>query len=218
MALPKIPFERHVPHSDSNAPTGLDSPLVDNLFKKVRSEPRYEIQEIDARTVKYYDGNIESSTAKIVASELLNTQANSIFASAKEEIFEDGVESKFSRSLSDFIISLGHAAMESIIPIILSEYTNTEVASEALRVIGRLHHKITYRDRLWLLERGLYSTSARVRDGAIIGLAFLNDPLAIAPLQSAIGREQIPELRHDMEQVLAQLEGNQNGISAKKDS
>jgi hypothetical protein len=138
--------------------------------------------------------------------------------SAKEEVFEDGMESDFSRNLSEFIISFGHLAMETIIPIILSERTNTEVASEAFRILGRLNHKITYRDRLWLLERGLYSASARVRDGAVLGLAFLNDSLAIAPLKSAIERERIPELRKDMEQILTQLEGNENGISAKKDT
>ena len=108
--------------------------------------------------------------------------------------------------------------MEAIINLLLSNRANTDVASEALKVIGRLNHKITYRDRLWLLERGLYNSSARVRDGAILGLAFMNDSIAIAPLKSAIERERIPELRQDMKQVLAQLEGIGNGISAKKDS
>jgi len=218
MALQSIPFERRVPPTDSNAATGFDDPLVENLFKKVQSVTQIELQDIDARTVKYYGGSVESSTSKIANSGLLDKQANSIFAGAKEEIFEDGMESDFSRNISDFIASFGHSAMEVIIPIILSEQTNTEVASEAFRILGRLNHKITYRDRLWLLERGLYSTSARVRDGAILGLAFLNDSLAIAPLKSAIERERIPELRKDMEQILAQLEGNEDGIPAKKDT
>jgi hypothetical protein len=218
MALQSIPFERRVPPTDSNAATGFDNPLVENFFKKVQSVSQYQLQDIDARTVKYYGGSVESSTSKFADSGLLDKQANSIFAGAKEEIFEDGMESDFSRNLSDFIASFGHSAMEVIIPIILSEQTNTEVASEAFRILGRLNHKITYRDRLWLLERGLYSTSARVRDGAILGLAFLNDSLAIAPLKSAIERERIPELRKDMEQILAQLEGNEDGIPAKKDT
>ena len=218
MALQSIPFERRVPPTDSNAATGFDDPLVENLFKKVQSVTQIELQDIDARTVKYYGGSVESSTSKIANSGLLDKQANSIFAGAKEEIFEDGMESDFSRNISDFIASFGHSAMEVIIPIILSEQTNTEVSSEAFRILGRLNHKITYRDRLWLLERGLYSTSARVRDGAILGLAFLNDSLAIAPLKSAIERERIPELRKDMEQILAQLEGNEDGIPAKKDT
>ena len=78
------------------------------------------------------------------------------------------------------------------------------------------NNKTTYRERLWLLERGLYSASARARDGAVLGLAFLNDPLAVEPLKAAIKREINPELRQDMEQVLAQLEGDNDGISSKK--
>lgn|SRR5574341_618286 len=204
---------RPIEHTDSNTATGL----VDNFLKKVQPRSRYQIREADARTVNYYVGNIESSTSETVDIGFLVRQANSIFGNAKEEIFEDGMESGFSRNLSDFIVSFGHSAMEAIIPLMLSERTNTEVASEAFRILGRLNHKTTYRDRLWLLERGLYSASARVRDGAILGLAFLNDPLAIAPLKSAIERELNLELRKDMEQILAQLEGIEDGIPAKKD-
>jgi len=219
MALHNALIEHHIlPPTDSSVATGFDNPLVENLFKNVQSMSQYQFQDIDARTVKYDGGSVESSTSSSAVSGLLDKQASLIFAGAKEEIFEDGMESDFSRNLSSFIASFGHSAMEVIIPVILSEQTNTEVASEAFRILGRLNHKITYRDRLWLLERGLYSASARVRDGASLGLAFLNDPLAIAPLRSAIEREQVSELRHDMEQVLAQLEGTKNGISAKKDS
>ncbi len=46
----------------------------------------------------------------------------------------------------------------------------------------------------------------------------LNFKFAIEPLKSAIERERIPELRKDMEQVLAQLEGNKDDISTEKDS
>lgn len=218
MALQETPFERHIPPTDSNAATDLNSPLIENFFKKVQSVSRSQLQDNDSRTVKYYEGSVESSTSKSADTGLLDKHAYSIFTEAKEEIFEDGIESDFSRNLSEFITSFGHLAMEAIIPVALSENMNTEVASEAFRILGRINNKTTYRDRLWLLERGLYSSSARVRDGAIIGLAFLNDTLAIAPLKAAIERERISELKHDMEQVLAQLEGNKNGTSAKKDS
>ena len=206
MALQETPFERHTPPTDSNAATSFGNPLVENFFKKVQSVPHYQLQDIDARTVNHYAESVESSTSKLIDSGLLDKQASSIFVNGKEEIFEDGMESDFSQGLAEFMVSYGRSAMETIIPIILSEYTNTEVVSEALRVIGRINHETTYRDRLWLLERGLYSSSARVRDGAVLGLAFLNDSLAIAPLKSAIERERISELRRDMEQVLTQLQ------------
>ncbi len=216
MTLRDTPSKRNIPQTDSNAAT--DNLLAENLFKNVQSVPVY--QDIDAHTIKikYYGRTAESSTSRSAVSGLLGKQANSIFAGAKEEIFEDGMESDFSRNLLGFIVSFGHSAMDAIIPIILSDLINTEVASEALRVIGHLNDNTTYRDRLWLLERGLYSASARVRDGATIGLANLNDPLAIEPLKSAVEREPIIELRDDMKQVLYQLEGNKNVITPKKDS
>ena len=108
---------------------------------------------------------------KLVELGLLDKQASSIFVNAKEEIFEDGMESDFSRNLSEFVIFFGQPAMEAIIDIILSNRVNTEVTSEALRILGRLRHRVTYRERLWLLERCLlYSPFARVRDGALLGL------------------------------------------------
>lgn len=216
-------FERpKLPITDSDASTAL----VESLFKipvtvaqpsqltNNTSASSYNLENSTYKSIKSIDRLID----KPVGFDFLNNKVNIIFADAKEEVFEDGMESDFSRNLSEFIVSFGHSAMETLIPVILSERTNTEVASEAFRVLGRLNHKTTYRDRLWILERGLYSASARVRDGAILGLAFMNDSIAIAPLKSAIDRECIPELRQDMEQVLVQLEGNGNGISAKKDS
>jgi hypothetical protein len=139
----------------------------------------------------------------------LERRAITLFASAKEQIFEDGMESDFSRELIEFIRSYGRASMEVIIRRVLSDWLNPEVTSETLRVVGRIHHPTTYRDRLWLLERGLYSASARVRDGAVLGLAYLDDPIAITPLKFAIERELTPELRQDMTQVLSQLEDTQ---------
>jgi hypothetical protein len=198
---------RQLPITDSDASTIL----AENLFKDVQQFH----QKNDTSTASYY---LENSTSALIYFDFLDKKANALFIAAKDEIFEDGMESDFSRNLIEFVSTYGHSAMEAIIPVILSARLNTEVASEAFRVLGRLNHKTTYRDRLWLLERGLYSASARVRDGAALGLAFLNDPLATAPLKSAIERESTPELRQDMEQVLAQLEGNKDGISTKKDT
>lgn len=207
MALQSIPFERHnTPLQDSNS----TADLANNLFRRVL---------LNAQTVSSSGEDVDSSTAELADSQVLAEYAISMFINAKEEVFEDGMESEFSRNLSEFVVSFGQPAMEAIIDLFLSNSLNTEVASESLRILGRLRHKITYRERLWLLERCLlYSPFARVRDGALLGLSFINDKLAIPPLKSAIEKEAIPELRHDMKRVLAQLEGAKYGISTKKDS
>ena len=190
--------------------------LAEALFRQPTFVQRPQSRETQAPTLDYHRENFESSTSQFVGSEL-EAKALRLFISAKEQIFEDGMESDFSLALAGFITSYGHLAMDVIISLVLSGQVNTEVFSEALRVVGRLRHKATHRDRLWLLERSLYSPSARVRDGATVGLSFLDDPIGADPLRFAIEREAIPELREDMKQVLTQLEGNNGGLPPKKD-
>jgi hypothetical protein len=172
-------------------------------------------EPISASTVNY-SVSVESSTSRRGDLSSIVEYINDLFISARDQIFEDGMESEYSRELARFISSYGHLGMEIIIQLILSEQVNPEVISEAMIVIGRIDDSNTYRDRLWLLERGLYNPSALVRDGATLGFASLDDPIAISPLKYAIEREQVSELRRDMEQVLSQLEDTRKNVSDKK--
>lgn len=130
-----------------------------------------------------------------------------MFISGKYEFFEDGMESRFSKGLVSAIEKYGELAIEIISDLILSEKVSPEVASEALRWIGKIEHNATYENRLYLLEQSLKCSSARVRDGAILGLSFLNDFSAIDSIKKAIQSENIKLLRKNMKQVLEQLEG-----------
>ena len=115
------------------------------------------------------------------------------------------MESEFSKELISCIRKYGNTAVEALTQFITMEQVDAEVASEALRWLGRMEHPATYRPRLWLLERSLSCSSAYVRDGAILGLASLEDRHSIIYLQKAIQNEQNEELQKDMEQVLEQL-------------
>ena len=137
MAIHQFPFEHRAPPTDLNASTGLRDPLVENFFEKFRREKtKYQIREINAGTLGYHNESAESSTKEFIDIDFLEQQANSIFTGAKEEVFEDGMESDFSQNLTVFIKSFGHSAMDVIIPIMLSKQTNSEVASEAFRILG----------------------------------------------------------------------------------
>jgi len=136
----------------------------------------------------------------------LNQKMLALFEAAKEQNFEDGMESEFSKELIDLVKESGVGAIAALAHLIIEEKVNPEVASEALRWLGRINHPASYPRRLWLLERSLRCSSARVRDGATLGLAFLDDPHARTYLRQVIQQEKIPELRADMERVLAQLE------------
>ena len=133
-------------------------------------------------------------------------QTQALFKAAKDQHFEDGIESVFSNELAAFVEKHGDAAIKALAHFITSETVNDEVASEALRWLGRMDHAPTYNVRLRLLERSLFCSSVRVRDGAALGLASMDDPHAITSLKQAIQKEKHNELHKDLQQVLTQLE------------
>jgi hypothetical protein len=136
----------------------------------------------------------------------LESEATAIFWNAREEAFEDGMESNFSKHLHSFIKMHQEDALEVITCLVVYEKVDAEIASEALRQMGHFEEGKTYEYRRWLLERSLTLPSARIRDGAMLGLASMDDKHAIPYLQNAIALEQCSELKNDMKQVLDQLE------------
>jgi len=156
-----------------------------------------------------------SSTNIQDLSEDIDRELASIFVVAKEEFFEDGIKSEFSRRLSSIVTRYGTEAIGAITDLIIGEKVNSETASEALRWLGLIDHSQTYNQRLVLSEIALFAASPKVRDGAALGLAFLDDPAAIPYLKRAIEREQIDGLKKDLEQVLEQLENTINAARTK---
>jgi len=149
---------------------------------------------------------IGASTELCEPSEALYSKIETVFWTAKGEFFEDGMESTFSHQLNYSVKRYGGDALEVITCLIVYEKVDPEVAGEALRWLGRINHAETYEYRRWLLERSLSLSSTRVRDGAILGLASMDDKHAVPYLKFAVEKEQCFELREDMELVLKQLE------------
>ena len=108
---------------------------------------------------------------------------------------------------SDFLYQINRPLLvEALAAIVVAERVSPKVTGEALRHLGRFAHAPSQKDRLWLLERGLSSTSPLSRDGAGLGLAHLSDPAAIPYLQAAIEREPVRSLKDDLQQVLDVLQ------------
>ncbi|MBT9160158.1 MAG: hypothetical protein DDT26_01431 [Dehalococcoidia bacterium] len=145
----------------------------------------------------------------------INQLVDAAFKEAIEQDFEDGMESEFSRRLPSLLRNYGIFAVQEIAHVITRGRVNSEVASEALRWLGRMDDPATHSSRLWLLEKSLASTSAQVRDGAALGLASMDDPDAIPSVKRAIERENYIELRKDMKQVLEDLEATRSATFAK---
>jgi hypothetical protein len=147
----------------------------------------------------------ESSTAEIERDPDLLNQMKTIFDQGASEFFQDGVDSHFSRSLLAILSRYGNAAFRAIADLVFSGAANPDVVSEALRWLGDFKDPATLPTRWAILLRTLRDSSPRVRDGAIIGFAALDDPRARSILLEAERAETIPELRRLIQQVLEQL-------------
>src|SRR6266700_1428079 len=135
-----------------------------------------EINSTDLPQRKYY----ENATAPGEISNDLPPMLGALCEAAKGEHFEDGMNSEFSIQLIRCIKQYGDYAVNELAHLILHELIDDEVASEALRQLGHVEHPASHRARLWLLEKSLLTcSSAMVRDGALLGIALLDDPQAI---------------------------------------
>lgn len=154
------------------------------------------------------DTAIESpdSTVPSTSPRELSDHMASLCRTARYEHFEDGMESDFSRELTATICRYGHRAVEVLETLLFTGSLDDGVSSEALRWLGLIAHGPSCLARRRVLEGAIFSTSARMRHGATLGLSFLNDPHALQYLKRAADAEAREWLRRRMLQVIAHLE------------
>lgn len=195
--------------------------MIDVQSSTVPHKPRFVQGSTASTSDKPVNWNTErsSNTTELgLDHRLLEKVLRPIFVAARREIFEDGMESIFSGNLLSLLEASRHseAVYDVIGELILSEQVSMEVASEALRWIGRIDDHNSKDIRRYLLEDSLLqSLSSRVKDAAGLGLASLDDPKSIPALQKAIDKETVPELRENLEQVLEQLNETESTLKAE---
>ena len=138
----------------------------------------------------------------------LNEKIKELSTIGQDIVFEDGIDTPFSRKLRDFITRDRNSAIYSLRTIIDRNNFTNEIVAEIYRWLGLMEDPTTHHARRLLLEDGLFAESAQVRDGAALGLSFMDDPSAIPMLRRAIEREISSILKEDMKQVLEQLEAD----------
>ncbi|MHB1674849.1 MAG: HEAT repeat domain-containing protein [Acidobacteriaceae bacterium] len=145
----------------------------------------------------------ESSPASVDLA--LVEQMRQIFVRGASEFFEDGMDSNFAQELLLCVKEYGNAAIDAISEYLFSSAANSDVASEALRRLAEVEDRRIFAPRWALLQRGLRHRSSRVRDGAILGFASLDDRRALDLLKSVETEEPVAELRHLIQKVIKQL-------------
>ena len=125
---------------------------------------------------------------------------------ATDEVFYDGMESTFSRGLSHAVQAYGYTAVNAIDKLLSQDRTNAEAAGEILRQVGSIEDPRTHYSRLAMLTNWLQSPDPRIRDAASLGLASLDDPLAIDSVRRALNEESSHQLQKNLRLVLNQLQ------------
>jgi hypothetical protein len=153
------------------------------------------------------ESDTSSSRLLGMSVEAVEREIAALFRRAASEEFEDGMESDFITRLLAMVRIYEATAMLSIQDLILGGKATDEASAEALRWLGDMEHEPTYQYRRWLLEKALLSCSSLiVRDGANLGLAFMDDPHAIPALEKAIESTRHEGFRRVLLQTLTQLE------------
>ena len=132
------------------------------------------------------------------AKDMLVYELHEIFNTARDEIFEDGMDSAFSVKLNRIICTHGVPAIEALERIMCMDSINAAVTEEALRQVGNLDDEGTHNRRLSLLVHALESRDPGIRDAASIGIEFMNDPTAIKSIQKAIDGEKYEHIQQNL--------------------
>ena len=142
---------------------------------------------------------------ELIQEDTLVDTLNKLFRDSHDEIFEDGMDSVFGASIHRIVLSHGNPAIRALGKVIQENRTD-EAVEEALRQIGRIKNANTQQQRRTLLERELLSSDSHIRDAALIGIEFMDDPMVIPGLQRALADEKFEPLRQNIKAVLDQLQ------------
>jgi len=129
-----------------------------------------------------------------------------VFEKARDEEFENGMESQFSRSLSSIVVRGSDIAVEAISRVLKDRKLDIEVSVETLHLIGLIEHGPTRSSRLSILTQYLQHENIRMRDSAYVGIADIDDPSAIPGLRKALDSESSELLRQTLREVIGLLE------------
>ncbi len=128
-----------------------------------------------------------------------------LFVAAQEERFEPGMESEFSRGLERLLSDNSQALLESLRSRLRQAVGNNDALAEMLGWLGRLD-QAAIRPRVFeLLAAGLDHRSPLVRDAAANALADIGGPLPLFHIERALKKENVPELREDLQDLLFSL-------------
>lgn len=138
----------------------------------------------------------------------LRERVAGVLSRAFHEEFREGMPSEFSEELRLLVESYGTAVVAELQRLITLHGIHPDVGFEALTALASFPYSSIAADRFLLIEWALTSSSPEIRYGAALAVVTLREPAAVRPLETAIKRELIPDLRKILEKVLHEITEN----------
>ena len=117
--------------------------------------------------------------------------------------------------LNKFLNAVGEEAIITLSNTFKRKRHDDFLISKILCFLGKIDNKIALDTRFRLLVEMLNSGLVLIRDGALLGLSYLDDIKSIPYIKTAIKNENIQILRTDMKELLLQLENTKSELSTK---
>lgn len=126
-----------------------------------------------------------------------------IFEVGKNEQFEDGMKSDFSRAFEYLIKNYQEDAIEILSDFLTSNRIDSDLLCETIRTLGNFKDDKTELSRFQILIFHLSHASPYIRDCASLALYDLESPNAIPYINKAIDREPYESLKRDFKKIIS---------------
>lgn len=141
------------------------------------------------------------------ASERVRQSIAELIRSTVERPITDGYKIRVVDEVLWYVRRYNNLALGALVELISNGYIGSELAGDILKWIGEMDERASCRKRREFLENILLTTeSIPIRDGANLGLAFLDDPDSVPAFRKVIERERSTEMRDLLKGTLRQLE------------
>lgn len=158
-----------------------------------------------ARVLHYRDSSSLPDRAENSIDELPIEAINRLFDHASPEAWDADAQSSFASGVEFMVMSYGASAAEAIAARLLRRGDSEDIIAAALTALGRADDSRSHGTRRQVLENFLSDQSLVVKDGAVQGLEWIDDPQSIPVIEAAIANERSAWFKGILEAFLERL-------------
>lgn len=105
----------------------------------------------------------------------VNEAIQKLLEKARTTEFEDGMVNEFTVEFIEFALEYEKNAVKALHKIVTDDNVEPKLRHEILKCVGYLEQQTTHNDRFKMLTNCLSHSVFHVRNGAVVGLGFLDD-------------------------------------------